>query len=285
MKHSASQRRALVSNTHSTLSVTRQCRLLSVCRSSYYRQSKGETSFNLKLMRILDEHYLSYPFMGVASMTAWLRKDKGYLVNVKRVRRLYRLLNLKALVPQPGTSKPNKAHKVYPYLLRNLQIERPNQVWATDITCLPMARGFVYLMAIIDLHSRYVVGWSVSNTMHAEWCVETLEKAVQHHGPPEIINTDQGSQFTSKEFTDSVLSHGIRLSMDGKGRAIDNVFVERLWRSVKYECVYLQAFADGLEYYHGLKEYFEYYNHQRRHSSLDDQTPFSCYGSSVEKAA
>ena len=204
----------------------------------------------------------------------------GELVNHKRVERLYRLMGIQAVGPKPNTSKRElgPGHKVYPYLLRNLKIDRTNQVWATDITYIPVKNGYLYLMAIIDLRSRFIVGWSLSNTMEAEWCRQTLEEAVRVHGKPEIINTDQGSQFTSETFRNYVTKDlKTKLSMDGKGRAIDNIFIERFWRSLKYEHVYLHPADDGIECYHGLAKYFEYYNQERRHASLEKARPKEVY--------
>jgi putative transposase len=194
-------------------------------------------------------------------------------------------MGLQALGPKPNTSRPGKHHKRFPYLIKNLKITRSNQVWAMDITYIPVQNGYLYLCAIIDLQSRYVVNWSLSNTMSSSWCTKTLEQAIDQFGTPEIVNTDQGSQFTSEEFTEYVLNKGIRLSMDGKGRAIDNIFIERLWRSVKYEHVYLKPSEDGIECYNGLQEYFEFYNHHRRHQSLNDQTPKTVYRNSPKVAA
>ncbi len=212
--------------------------------------------------------------------------DMGYKINHKRVDRLfYKVMGLSAIMPGKHTSKRNKEHKVYPYLLRNLKVESPNQVWATDITYIPMRKGFMYLTAIIDLHSRYVLNWSLSNSMDAVWCKETLEEAIDTHGCPEIMNTDQGSQYTSEVFTREVLSNGIKLSMDGKGRAIDNVFIERLWRSVKYENIYLNPPENGIDLYRQLSEYFNYYNHKRRHQGIDNETPFKRYANKQLKAA
>ncbi|MCH2199673.1 MAG: IS3 family transposase, partial [Flavobacteriales bacterium] len=208
----------------------------------------------------------------------WLTKDKGYKVSKNRVERLYyKVMGLRAIAPGTHTSRRNKEHKVYPYLLRNLEITRPNQVWATDITYIPMATGYMYLVAIIDLHSRYVLNWSVSNSMDATWCTEAMKEAIRKHGKSEIINTDQGSQFTSEEFSGFVLNEEIRLSMDGKGRATENAFIEKLWRNVKYEKRYLSPPTDGIDLYQKLSDYFEYYNHERRHQSLEDQTPISRY--------
>ena len=260
------------------LSVAKQCNLLSIHRSGIYYQPKGESDLNLELMRQMDEHYLYHPFKGAKRMHTWLTMDKGYEVSRNRVERLYyKVMGLRAVMPGVHTSRRHKAHKTYPYLLRNLSIDRPNQVWATDITYIPMKKGYMYLVAIIDLYSRYVVNWSVSNTMDAEWCKQTLEEAIQMHGKPEIINTDQGSQFTSDVFSQYVLKQGIRLSMDGKGRAIDNAFIERLWRSVKYEKLYLNPPNDGIDLYLLLTEYFNYYNVERRHTGIEDMKPEQLY--------
>lgn len=268
------------------LSVARQCDLLEVHRSGLYYQPVPETSFNLELMRQIDEKHMLHPWLGVPRMTQWLRKDMGLQVNHKRVERLYGLLGIQAIGPKPNTSKPGKGHKIYPYLLRHLAIDRPNQVWAMDITYIPVQGGYLYLVAVIDLYSRYVLSWSLSNTMTSRWCRQTLEEAIRRFGSPEIINTDQGSQFTAEEFSLFVVNDlKIRLSMDGKGRAIDNIFIERLWRSVKYEHVYLFPEFDGLECYQGLKEYFKYYNEERRHQSLNDETPLTVYQQLEEVAA
>jgi len=256
------------------MSIVKQCKTLKVHRSGLYYKPKGETQLNLELMRLMDEHYLHHPFKGAKRMHTWLKLDKGYRVSRKRVERLYyKVMGLQAIMPGKHTSRRHKAHKVYPYLLRNLDIDRPNQVWAMDITYIPMHKGFMYKVAIIDLYSRYMVGWSVSNSMDAEWCVEVLKEAIAEHGCPEILNTDQGSQFTSEVFVQAVLGNGIRLSMDGKGRAIDNAFIERFWRSLKYEKIYLNPPKDGTELYVLCAEYMEFYNHHRRHTSLKDRIP------------
>lgn len=277
MNQNTQQRRQQVKKEHQ-LPMTRQCELLSIHRSGLYYAPKGESEENLELMRLIDEEFMKHPWMGVPRMTKWLRLDKGYKVNKKRIERLYKVMDLQAIGPKPNTSKPIKGHKKFPYLLRNLKVERPNQVWAMDITYIPVKGGFLYLCAVIDLYSRYVVNWSLSNTMTAGWCRKTLEQAVEHYGEPEILNTDQGSQFTSEEFTGQVTHElEIKLSMDGKGRAVDNIFIERLWRSLKYEHVYLFPANDGLESYEGIREYFEYYNTQRRHQSLDDERPMDVY--------
>ena len=281
-------RRGEVLPNHKKLRLSRQCELLGIHRSGLYYKPVGESELNLKLMRMIDEHHLKHPWLGVPRMTSWLRKDKGLQVNHKRVERLYRLLDIRAIGPNPNTSRPGKgkAHTVYPYLLRNIQVNRPNQVWATDLTYIPVRGGYLYLMAIIDLHSRFIVGWSLSNTMEADWCVRTLCEAVERHGAPQILNTDQGSQFTSEAFTGCVTKElGSRLSMDGKGRAIDNVFIERFWRSLKYEHVYLYPADDGIACYRGLSEYFEYYNHERRHSSIGEIPPAEMYFRSQKNAA
>lgn len=262
------------------LSLVKQCKLLSLHRSGLYYKPVGESELNLELMRLMDEHYLRHPFKGAGRMHTWLTMDKGYKVSKNRVERLYyKVMGLQAVMPGKHTSRRHKAHKTYPYLLRGLSVDRPNQVWAIDITYIPMKKGYMYLVAIIDLYSRYVINWSVANTMEADWCQKMLEEAIETHGKPEIINTDQGSQFTSEVFAGYVLSQGIQLSMDGKGRAIDNAFIERLWRSVKYEKLYLNPPKDGTILYLSLVEYFNYYNRERRHSGIDDQIPVELYKS------
>lgn len=287
MSKSKKERRDLVAKG-SKLSVVRQCELLDIHRSGIYYRPKGETPLNLELMRLIDEKNMLHPWLGVPRILTWLQKDKGYDINKKRIERLFRLMGLSATGPKPNTSKRGKGelHRIYKYLLKNLDIERCGQVWAMDITYVPVQGGYLYLCAIIDLCSRYVVGWSLSNTMTSDWCKRTLDKAIEEHGAPEILNTDQGSQFTSLEFTDYVArERQIRLSMDGKGRALDNIFVERLWRSVKYEHVYLFPADDGLQCYRGLEEYFRYYNLERRHQSLNDETPSTLYQQKIRKVA
>lgn len=276
----------MISKDHSTLSIVKQCSLLKVHRSGFYYKPKQESALNLELMRLMDEHYTHHCFKGAKRMHIWLTLDRGFKVNHKRIERLYYdVMGLRAIMPGKHTSRRNKAHKVYPYLLRDLKIDSPNQVWATDITYIPMRKGFMYLVAIVDLHSRYVLNWSVSNTMEANWCSEVLQEAIEMHGKPEIINTDQGSQFTSEIFTQTVLSNNIKLSMDGKGRAIDNVFIERLWRSVKYESIYLNPPESGIDLYKQCQRYFQYYNHKRRHQGIDNQIPFKRYLIKQQKAA
>jgi putative transposase len=288
MKEDVKERKRHVDKA-SKLSVVRQCDLLDLHRSGVYYQPMGESPLNLELMKLIDQKNLLHPWLGVPRINTWLNKDMGYHVNKKRIERLFRLMGLSATGPNPNTSKRGKGelHRIYKYLLRGLETERCNQVWAMDITYIPVRKGYLYLCAVIDLYSRYVVGWSLSNTMTSQWCRETLETAIEEHGTPEILNTDQGSQFTAHEFCDWVThpERGIRLSMDGKGRALDNIFVERLWRSVKYEHVYLFPADDGVECYLGLKEYFEYYNNVRRHQSLGEETPSTIYIQKKKQAA
>lgn len=274
----------MVRRDHSKLSIVQQCLLLSIHRSGLYYTPKGESDLNLELMEAMDKHYLYHPFKGASRMHVWLTRDMGYQVSKNRIERLYyRVMGLRAVMPGKHTSRRCKDHKVYPYLLRNLTIDRPNQVWATDITYIPMKKGYMYLVAIIDLFSRYVVNWSISNSMDAEWCQQTLEEAIEMHGKPEIINTDQGSQFTSEVFSDYVLKEKIRLSMDGKGRAIDNAFIERLWRSVKYEKLYLNPPSDGMDLYVKTAEYMEYYNFERRHEGIDYQIPKELFNEKIKE--
>jgi putative transposase len=268
---SRSQRLAMIDREHPELSLVRQCSLLRVSRSSLYYQPAPASAEDLKLMALLDRQYLKTPFYGSRKMTAWLRAQ-GYRVNRKRVRRLMQTMGLQAIYRRPNTSKPTPGHQVYPYLLKGLEINRANQVWTADITYLPMARGFLYLVAIMDWHSRYVLAWRLSNTMEVNFCLEALEEALSK-GSPEIFNTDQGSQFTSDAFIGMLLGQGIQVSMDGKGRYTDNIFVERLWRSIKYEEVYLKAYQNGTEARAGIGSYLEFYNGERPHQALGYRTP------------
>lgn len=270
------ERRAMVEQQHSSLSVAKQCSLLRIHRSGLYYQPCLEREENLTIMRLLDEQYFKTPFYGVRRLTAWLHLQ-GYSINRKRVKRVMDLMGWQTIYRKPNTSKPCKGNRIYPYLLKGLIINRRNQVWAMDITYVPMRKGFMYLCAVIDVHTRYVVNWSLSNTMTAEWCTQVVNEAIQQHGKPEIMNTDQGSQFTSEEFTGLLKENEIQISMDGKGRAIDNIFVERLWRSVKYEHVYLKVPDDGVQLYEGLNDYFYFYNNERLHQSLNYKTPDNCY--------
>jgi len=269
------ERRALI-DRQNALPVTRQCRLLALNRSTAYYQSRAASDEDLALMRRIDEIHLERPFLGTRRIRDELH-DRGQNVNRKRVQRLMRLMGLRALYPRPRTSIPGAGHVIYPYRLKGLTIDRPNQVWAADISYLPMARGFMYLVAIMDWHTRKVLSWRLSNTMDTTFCVDALAEALRRFGSPEIFNTDQGSQFTSEAFTSVLKSHEITISMDGKGRWIDNVFVERLWRTVKYEDIYLKAYETPKELQRGLEKYFRYYNTQRRHTALDRRTPDTVY--------
>ncbi len=266
----------MVDRKDNKLSISRQCKILEVSRSSFYYAPKPIKPEDLQLMRLIDEQYLSTPTWGSRSMRNHLRR-KGYKVNRKRVQRLMRLMNLEAIYPKPRTSRPHPQHKVYPYLLRQMAIERPNQVWAADITYIPMSRGFMYLVAIMDWHSRKVLSFRLSNTLDANFCVDALGEALEDYGPPQIFNTDQGAQFTSKEFTGALKSAGIRISMDGRGRAMDNIFIERLWWTVKYHYVYLHTFDTGSQLRSGLLQWFKFYNRQRPHQGLEDNTPDEVY--------
>jgi putative transposase len=254
-----------------TISVARQCELLGLARSSYYYEPAGETAENLSLLRWLDEQYTRTPFFGVRRMTAALRQA-GYPVNPKRVRRLLRTLGLETLYPGPRTSQAAPGHRVYPYLLRGLTVARVNEVWSTDITYIRLRGGFVYLVAVLDWCSRYVLSWRLSNALDVGFCLEALDAALTR-GKPEIFNTDQGAQFTSPTFTGRLAAAGVRISMDGRGRALDNVFIERLWRSVKYEEVYLQDYDSVGDAQHGLRRYFHFYNEERPHQALGYSTP------------
>ena len=257
-------------------SLRRQCRLAGISRNNVYYKPVVESAENLKLMRLIDKCYLKHPYYGSPRMTDWLC-DQGYRVSRKRVVRLMRIMGLQAITPGPHTSKPACGHKVYPYLLKDLEITHPNQVWSTDITYIPMRHGYLYLTAVIDWYSRYVLSWELSNTIDSGFCVTALERAMSSDAEPEIFNTDQGSQFTSTEFTGVLKSRDIAISMDGKGRALDNVFIERLWWSVKYEDVYPKDYEDGESLFNGLDAYFRYYNQERKHSKLDKRTPAEVY--------
>ena len=265
---SRQERKAKISPGHA-LPVVNQCKLLSISRSSAYYHPKATSSSELELMRQIDELNLRYPFYGARRLRDALWDEHQVRVTRKRLRRLMRLMGLRAIYPgNKGTSKPNKAHRVYPYLLSDLDINRSNQVWCTDITYLPMAQGFAYLVAIMDWHSRKVLSWRVSNVMDTDFCIEALNEAINRYGTPEIFNSDQGAQFTASVFTEELKQHNIRISMDGKGRWIDNVFIERLWRSVKYEEVYLHAYENINQAKEGLKKYFLFYNTIRKHQTL-----------------
>lgn len=267
----------MVEPQNKDISIKRQCELLSLSRSSYYKHPRGERDEDTILINAIDEIYTRLPFYGSRRISKELRRAKGIVVNRKRVQRLMRKMGLEAIYPRPNVSRANKAHKKYPYLLRGVEITRPNQVWASDITYIRIERGFMYLTVVMDWYSRSVLSWRLSNTLDSSFCVEALEEALGRYGRPEIFNTDQGSQYTSESFTKVLLDEGIQISMDGKGRALDNVFVERLWRSVKYEEVYLRSYSMVQEVRSGLKEYFSFYNQERLHQSLDYRVPMAVY--------
>ncbi len=266
----------MIEPSNQQLSISRQCQMLAVNRSSYYYQSKPMKPEDLQLMRIIDELYLQNPSSGSRSISRQLRRQ-GKKVNRKRVQRLMQLMGIKAVYPKPRTTRPHPQHKIYPYLLRNMTIDRPNQVWAADITYIPMARGFMYLAAVMDWHSRKVLSWRVSNTMEPVFCVEALQEALDRYGVPDIFNTDQGSQFTSNAFTQVLKDNHVAISMDGRGRCQDNIFVERLWWTLKHQYIYLHSFDTGKALRRGLAWWIDYYNQERGHSSLDDKTPDEVY--------
>lgn len=269
----------MISRDHK-LPVVRQCALLQVARSTAYYEPQQPSGDDQALMQRIDAIHLAKPFLGSRRIVDAL-SDEGTAVNRKRVQRLMRLMGIMALHPKARTTRPAPGHRIYPYLLRGLTIDRPNQVWCTDITYIPMARGFLYLVAVMDWHSRKVLAWRLSNTMDVDFCVDALEEAVAKYGRPEIFNTDQGSQFTSEAFTDVLKREHIRISMDGRGRWMDNVFIERLWRSVKYEEVYLRAYDGGQQAQRSLAKYFSFYNTTRKHQGLDRQTPDQVYFSQI----
>lgn len=272
----------LITKEDKVISLRRQCELLRINRSSLYYQPQGVSEEDLQLMNLLDEQYTKTPFYGVRRMRESLQR-LGYEIGKDRVRTLLRGMGLMAVYPKPKTSKPHPGHKIYPYLLKGVEIIRPNQVWSTDITYIRLAQGFAYLVAVIDWYSRYVLSWKLSNSLEADFCLEALKEALGY-GKPEIFNTDQGSQFTSETFTGLLLENGITISMDGRGRVFDNIFVERLWRSVKYENVYLYGYQIVPEARQGLKQYFDFYNIERFHQGLSYKTPWEVYsGLCVER--
>jgi putative transposase len=266
----------MIDPAHQNLSISRQCQLLKINRSTFYYKKKPIKAEDLKLMELIDKQYLKTPTWGSRSMRNHLRR-LGYKINRKRVQRLMRLMGLEAIYPKRRTSRPCPGHKVYPYLLRNLKIDRPNQVWAADITYIPMSRGFMYLVAVMDWHSRKVLSWRLSNTLDTDFCVEALEDAINQFGSPDIFNTDQGAQFTSRAFTDVLKAHDVKISMDGRGRVQDNIFIERLWWTVKYHYLYLHTFDNGTQLRSGLNEWFKHYNQERSHQALDNLTPDEVY--------
>lgn len=268
---SVKEKLVMMRNDHPELSIREQCELLDLNRSTYYYEPQPEDEYNLLLMNLIDEQYTRTPFYGSPRLTAWLRRQ-GHKVNRKRVQRLMNKMGINAIYPTRNTSKQGEGHKIFPYLLRGFEMTRTNQVWSADITYIRLRMGFLYLVAIMDWYSRYVLSWALSNTLDINFCIDALREALMK-GCPDIFNTDQGSQFTSDDFTGGLLGKGIQISMDGKGRALDNVFVERLWRSVKYENVYLNNYESARDAHKGLKEYFEFYNNERPHQSLNYRTP------------
>jgi putative transposase len=271
------QRRALVEPESGAIGLARQCELLGLARSTFYYREQPESALNLRLMRLIDEEYLRHPFYGAPRMTQWLREDQGLAMNHKRVERLMRQMGIAGLTPRRHLSVPGQPRRKWPYLLRGLAIKRADQVWASDITYIGVKHGYFYLVAVMDWFSRYVLAWELSNSLDSAFCLSALRRALRQ-SRPEICNTDQGSQFTSEAFTGLLQAEGIQISMDGRGRCFDNIFIERLWRSVKYEEVYLRDYGDGREASDGLGRYFDFYNHQRRHASLGWRTPQEVYG-------
>jgi putative transposase len=280
---SVERRRQMIQSDHPRLSIVRQCELVAISRSGFYHRPAGETALNLELMRLIDAQFLETPWYGSRQMARHLRHE-GYGAGRKRVRRLMARMGLAPIYQRPRTSVPHPEHRVFPYLLRDLVIGRPNQVWRADITDLPMRRGFLYLVAVMDWATRKVLAWRVSNTLEAEFCLEALEEALARFGRPESFNTDQGGQFTSPRFTGVLQRAGARVSMGGRGRWLDNVFIERLWRSLKYECVYLHAFETGSELRAGLARWVGYYDAGRPHSALAGRTPDEAYGANEMEA-
>ena len=274
---SRGERKAMMRRDHPALSLSRQCAVLSISRSSFYYAPKGESPENLTLMHRIDELFMKHPFYGSRQMVRQLRRE-AVRVGRHRVRRLMRLMGLEAIYQAPRTSTPHPAHRVYPYLLNGMAIERPDRVWCADITYIPVQRGFLYLVAVMDWATRHVLAWRLSNTMDARFCVEALNDALARYGRPEIFNTDQGSQFTSLDFTGVLRDASVAISMDGRGRCMDNIFIERLWRSLKYEAVYLHELTDGFKAERVIGEWIDFYNTERPHSALAGQTPAEAYG-------
>lgn len=266
------------------MSVREQCKLLQVNRSVLYYEPASINDYNVELMHMIDRQYTDHPELGVLTMTAYLR-SKGKKCGPKRVRRLMRLIGLEAIYPKPNTSRPNKQHEVYPYLLKDVEITHPNHVWSTDITYIPLKHGFAYLVAIMDWYSRSVLSWRLSNTMDTSFCIEALDEALNNYGAPAIFNSDQGSQFTSRDFIGRLTDKRISISMDGRGRAFDNIFIERLWRTVKYQNVFIKGYETMTEAQTGLTEYFDYYNHRRLHQSLNYKRPWDVYMNTVLEVA
>ena len=283
LPRTVSEARRWIDYDHPDLSIREQCRILGIHRSNVYYEPALESEDNLRLMRMMDEEHMKRPCRGSRQMVDFF-KDEGLEVNRKRVQRLMRKMGIEGISPKRRTTLQIQGHQVYPYLLRNLAIGRPNQVWCCDITYIPMQVGFLYLVAVMDWYSRYVLSWRLSNSMDVDFCMEALEDAFVF-GKPEIFNTDQGSQFTSREFTGALKAQDVAISMDGKGRAIDNVMIERLWRTVKYEEIYLKEYASGTDCHKGLSDYLDYYDHRRRHQSLNHRTPWDVYRPKHSKRA
>jgi putative transposase len=277
---SVPDRRVLLDRNHPALSIRRQCALLGMARSGVYRPRRPANDNDLAMMRRLDELFTAWPFLGSRRMAAMLRAE-GQRINRKRVQRLMRQMGIAGLGPKPRTTKPAPGHKIFPYLLRGMVVDRPNQVWAADLTYVPIGRGFLYLVAIMDWASRAVLAWRLSNTMDVSFCISALEEALARFGKPDIFNTDQGSQFTSAAFTEVLLSAGIKVSMDGRGRWLDNVFIERLWRSLKHEEVYLKGYADGHEAKAGIASWLAFYNTRRPHQALGNRAPMAVWRAGV----
>jgi len=285
---SAAAKRSTIDPDHKELSIAKQCSLIGLTRSNYYKHLQPTevnivTDQNQLYMRLIDEEYTRHPFYGSRKIKRWL-VDQGYAVNRKRVQRLMRLMGIQSIAPKPFTSKANKSHKKYPYLLGDMDITEPNQAWCTDITYIRLPGGFVYLTAVMDWHSRFVLSWEVSITMETDFCINAVKSAIRRHGKPEVFNSDQGAQYTSTGFTDILKENDIKISMDGKGRWMDNVFIERLWRSVKYEEVYTKEYGSVKELTSALHRYFEFYNFERRHQALDEKTPAEMYHGEYEIA-
>jgi putative transposase len=278
---SPGKRRDMIEPDHPKLSLSAQCRVLSISRSTLYYKPLPASGETLALMKAIDKLFTKYPFFGSRQIAAWLARD-GIRAGRHRVRRLMRLMGLEAVYKRPKTSQPHPAHPVFPYLLKGMEITRPNQVWCSDITFIPVSRGYLYLVAIMDWATRKVLSWRVSNTMHADFCVDALNEAIGKYGPPEIMNTDQGSQFTGSDWITALTDARVRISMDGRGRYLDNIFIERLWRSLKYEAVYLQDIADGFAAQSVIDEWMHFYNRDRPHSALGKATPDEAYGETNE---
>jgi len=274
---STTERRQKVVKSHPRLGLVQQCKLLGIHRSGLYYRPGNESQLNLKLMKEIDSYFLEHPYYGVERMTDYLNLDLGYRVNVKRVRRLYKLMGLQTIYRKPRTTIRDENSYKYPYLLKDLKIEHPDQVWQTDITYIPMLRGFMYMNAIIDVHSRKILNWSVSNSMDKQWCIELLQDTIAKYGPPQIHNSDQGSQYTSKVYIEVLKKNNVQISMDGKGRALDNIYIERFWKSIKYEKIYLNPPNGGLDLYQMVREYIEFYNTKRRHTEIGKVPPDQIY--------